>query len=185
MPVILPDEGYARWLDPKNEDVAALQGLLRPYAAEETTAFPISTLVNSPRNDQPECIARLARWGHRVIASARAWVRTVGTAHCKRLQPQVSAKEPLAMAFVVKVDSSAGEVMWIGLFRYNEHRAFGPRELAEVFETKHDAQAAINGLPGGLIGAGLTFKIESVNQPADGRAALYTFGVPIGGLFRG
>jgi hypothetical protein len=24
------------------------------------TAYPISTLVNSPRNDQPECITRLS-----------------------------------------------------------------------------------------------------------------------------
>jgi putative SOS response-associated peptidase YedK len=45
MPVILPDEDYDRWLDPKNEDVDALQGLLRPYPAEEMTAFPISTLA--------------------------------------------------------------------------------------------------------------------------------------------
>jgi putative SOS response-associated peptidase YedK len=60
MPVILSDEDYDRWLDPKNEDVAALQDLLRPYPAEEMAAFPISTLVNSPRNDRPECIERLS-----------------------------------------------------------------------------------------------------------------------------
>ncbi|HXY36302.1 MAG TPA: SOS response-associated peptidase [Planctomycetaceae bacterium] len=60
MPVILDQEDYARWLDPKNQDTAALQGLLRPYPAEGMTAFPISTLVNSPRNDQPECIERLS-----------------------------------------------------------------------------------------------------------------------------
>jgi putative SOS response-associated peptidase YedK len=57
---VLPDEDYDRWLDPKNEDVAALQGLLRPYPAEEMAAFPISTLVHSPRNDRPECIERLS-----------------------------------------------------------------------------------------------------------------------------
>jgi putative SOS response-associated peptidase YedK len=60
MPVILPDEEYTRWLDPKNEDVDELQDLLRPYPAEEMTAYPISALANSPRNDGPECIVRLS-----------------------------------------------------------------------------------------------------------------------------
>jgi putative SOS response-associated peptidase YedK len=60
MPVILPDEEYARWLDPKNEDVDELQELLRPYPAEEIAACPITTFVNSPRNDGPECITRLS-----------------------------------------------------------------------------------------------------------------------------
>jgi hypothetical protein len=66
------------------------------------------------------------------------------------------------MAFVVKVVGSAGEVMWIGLFRYKGFRAFGPREWAEVFGTKREAQSAINELPAAL-GSGLTFKIESAN----------------------
>jgi putative SOS response-associated peptidase YedK len=60
MPVILPEENYAQWLDPKNEDVPALQSLLRPYPPAEMTAFPISTLVNSPRNDNADCIAKLS-----------------------------------------------------------------------------------------------------------------------------
>ncbi|HEV8066882.1 MAG TPA: SOS response-associated peptidase [Planctomycetaceae bacterium] len=60
MPVIMAHEDYARWLDPKNQDVQALQGLLRPYPAEEMTAYPISTLVNSPRNESPECVVRLS-----------------------------------------------------------------------------------------------------------------------------
>jgi hypothetical protein len=29
--------------------------MLRPYAAEEMTAFPISTLVNNPENDVAAC----------------------------------------------------------------------------------------------------------------------------------
>jgi putative SOS response-associated peptidase YedK len=56
MPVILPEENYAAWLDPKNENLPELEALLRPYAAIEMTAFPISTMVNSPRNERPECI---------------------------------------------------------------------------------------------------------------------------------
>jgi hypothetical protein len=36
-----------------------LQPLLRPYPAEEMTAYPVSTVVNSPRNDAPSCIQPL------------------------------------------------------------------------------------------------------------------------------
>jgi putative SOS response-associated peptidase YedK len=60
MPVILPEENFRQWLDPKNEDVPELEGLLRPYAPAEMTVFQISTLVNSPRNDCPECITRVS-----------------------------------------------------------------------------------------------------------------------------
>ncbi len=56
MPVILPEENFAQWLDPKNENAPVLEALLRPDAPNEMTAFPISTLVNSPRNEHPECI---------------------------------------------------------------------------------------------------------------------------------
>jgi putative SOS response-associated peptidase YedK len=54
--VILPEENFAQWLDPKNENLPELEALLRPYAPSEMTAFPISTLVNSPRNERSECI---------------------------------------------------------------------------------------------------------------------------------
>jgi putative SOS response-associated peptidase YedK len=60
MPVILADEEYARWLDPKNGDVNQLQSWLQPYPAEEMTAFPINTLVNRVKNQGPECITRLS-----------------------------------------------------------------------------------------------------------------------------
>jgi putative SOS response-associated peptidase YedK len=60
MPVILPQDLYGPWLDHQIEDVDALQGMLQPYPAEEMTAYPISTFVNSPRNESPECIARLS-----------------------------------------------------------------------------------------------------------------------------
>jgi putative SOS response-associated peptidase YedK len=60
MPVILPQDLYGPWLDHQIEDVDALQGMLQPYPAEEMTAYPISTLVNSPRNENAECIVRLS-----------------------------------------------------------------------------------------------------------------------------
>jgi putative SOS response-associated peptidase YedK len=58
MPVILPEEHFAPWLDPKNEEAAELESLLKPYPPLEMIAFPISTLVNSPRNESPDCIVR-------------------------------------------------------------------------------------------------------------------------------
>lgn len=63
MPVILEPSEYDAWLDPANEGGGdggdALAGLLDAFPAERMAAYPVSTLVNSPRNDVPECIARL------------------------------------------------------------------------------------------------------------------------------
>jgi putative SOS response-associated peptidase YedK len=52
MPVILPRELEADWLDPAISKEHAL-ALLEPYAAELMTALPASTRVNSVRNDDP------------------------------------------------------------------------------------------------------------------------------------
>ena len=57
MPVILPPDTYARWLEPAPRQPTDMQGLLAPYPAEAMSAYPVSTLVNSPANDRPECIA--------------------------------------------------------------------------------------------------------------------------------
>ena len=59
MPVILAEDDFDSWLDPSNNDKDLLQELIRPYPADEMEAYPISTLVNSPRNDVPDCIAPL------------------------------------------------------------------------------------------------------------------------------
>jgi putative SOS response-associated peptidase YedK len=61
MPVILPPESYAAWLDPEIQDRERLLPLLRPYPAEEMTATPVSQKVNSPRNDYPGCIEPAAK----------------------------------------------------------------------------------------------------------------------------
>ena len=57
MPVILPAEAYDPWLDPANQNAAELQPLLGPFPPEQMTAFAVSRHVNSPRNDDPTCIA--------------------------------------------------------------------------------------------------------------------------------
>jgi len=56
MPVILAPDTYDLWLDASatQEDVAAL---LNPYPSELMAYHEVSLKVNSPRNDDPECLA--------------------------------------------------------------------------------------------------------------------------------
>ncbi len=61
MPVILPPEREAMWMDPSVEDTDALSDLLEPLAAERMTAYEVSTIVNSAANDSQECIMPAAR----------------------------------------------------------------------------------------------------------------------------
>jgi putative SOS response-associated peptidase YedK len=60
MPVILAPEDYDLWLEPAVQEVQRIQSLLRPYPAEEMTAYPVSTRVNNPANDSPECLEPVA-----------------------------------------------------------------------------------------------------------------------------
>jgi putative SOS response-associated peptidase YedK len=60
MPVILGPENHEVWLDPAIQDTAALTPLLGPYAGEGMMLRPVSTYVNSPRNDDPRCVESLA-----------------------------------------------------------------------------------------------------------------------------
>lgn len=55
MPVILQPDQYETWLcNPESKH--SLNNLLKPYPAEEMETYPVSSLVNSPQNDVPECI---------------------------------------------------------------------------------------------------------------------------------
>jgi putative SOS response-associated peptidase YedK len=56
MPVILPRSGYAQWLDPLPQQPSNLQELLVPFPSGDLEAFPVSTRVNSPVNDDPGCL---------------------------------------------------------------------------------------------------------------------------------
>lgn len=60
MPVILDPENYDFWMDPEVNDVAPLNGLLRSYPSEAMEAYPVSRHVNSPSNDDPECVESAA-----------------------------------------------------------------------------------------------------------------------------
>jgi putative SOS response-associated peptidase YedK len=63
MPVILEPENFAEWLDPSNDDTAGLAKLMRPLPADQMTAQPVSTRVNSPRHDDSECIVPIEDQG--------------------------------------------------------------------------------------------------------------------------
>lgn len=56
MPVIMPRELEQIWLDQGITDQEMLKDLLKPYPAELMKAYEVSTLVNSPHNDRPECL---------------------------------------------------------------------------------------------------------------------------------
>ncbi|MEO1401665.1 MAG: SOS response-associated peptidase [Cyanobacteria bacterium J06635_1] len=60
MPVILHPRDYDTWLDPTLQTARDLQPLLRPYEAAAMQAYPVSTTVNSPRNETSACIEPLA-----------------------------------------------------------------------------------------------------------------------------
>lgn len=59
MPVILDPKEYDLWLDPTVQKIEPLQQLLRPYQSEAMMSYPVSTLVNKPTNNSPECINSL------------------------------------------------------------------------------------------------------------------------------
>jgi len=56
MPVILDPRDYGAWLDPGNTDPNGLQDLLRPCPEDSLETYPVSTYVNKPGNDGPECV---------------------------------------------------------------------------------------------------------------------------------
>lgn len=56
MPVILDPADYERWLSAETPP----EDLLRPFPVAEMAAYPVSTWVNKPANNDPRCIEPLA-----------------------------------------------------------------------------------------------------------------------------
>jgi len=56
MPVILMEEDYQRWLDSAEKEPEDLLSLLKPFPPDQMEAIEVSKLVNSPKNEGPECI---------------------------------------------------------------------------------------------------------------------------------
>ena len=59
MPVIIEPADYSTWLATDVQQ-GTLQHLLRAFPDEQMANYPVSTLVNNPRNDLSDCIRPLA-----------------------------------------------------------------------------------------------------------------------------
>jgi putative SOS response-associated peptidase YedK len=59
MPVILRPEEYDLWLDRNITEPDRLKPLYEPFPANLMEMYPVSPLVNNPRNDSPACIEPL------------------------------------------------------------------------------------------------------------------------------
>jgi putative SOS response-associated peptidase YedK len=58
MPLVLPRDRWAAWLDPAMEDVSALVEPTPPTVVESNELRPVSTAVNNVKNNGPELEAR-------------------------------------------------------------------------------------------------------------------------------
>ena len=56
MPMVIPPESWADWLNPANSDVADLQALLAPAMVSGLASYPVSTEVNAVRNNGPHLV---------------------------------------------------------------------------------------------------------------------------------
>lgn len=55
MPVVLGDDAREAWMDPE-ADLGELRNLLSPAPDDALETRPVSTYVNTPENEGPECI---------------------------------------------------------------------------------------------------------------------------------
>lgn len=60
MPVIASPDAYDLWLDPNIHDKALLQHILKSYPSEELEVYEVTPRVNSPKNNAPENIQKIA-----------------------------------------------------------------------------------------------------------------------------
>jgi len=56
MPVVIPPDAWATWLDPTPREPGELRALLEPREDVVLAAYPVATLVNNVRNDGPELL---------------------------------------------------------------------------------------------------------------------------------
>jgi len=59
MPVILNQKDYAQWLGAAPQTPDHLLHLIKPFPSDKMSAYAVSTLVNKPGNDRPECVVPL------------------------------------------------------------------------------------------------------------------------------
>jgi len=59
MPVILDQKVYEKWLDVEMQDPKEIENILRKDIVHDMKFYSVSTLVNSVKNNDPECIKPL------------------------------------------------------------------------------------------------------------------------------
>ncbi len=72
MPMVIDPARWGEWLDPANRDVSDLRSLLVPAVVSVLTTYPVSTAVNSVRNNGPELIEPLNPRPALPLAAGRA-----------------------------------------------------------------------------------------------------------------
>ena len=58
LPVFLEKEDVAAWIAPTTE-LEKVLAMLKPCSAAMMMTYPVSSLVNSARHDEPGCVARV------------------------------------------------------------------------------------------------------------------------------
>ena len=61
MPVMYRSDMGRQWLEQSISDDLVLSLVTQPVLSEEIEAYEVSTLVNSPDNDSPECVRRISK----------------------------------------------------------------------------------------------------------------------------
>ncbi len=97
MPVILAPQDHAAWLACDSVDPATLKACLRPYPSDQMAMFPVSTVVNNPRHESPECVVprRVTGTRPRFGCRPRKGHRQVSGIRCRDWYNPVVAKERL------------------------------------------------------------------------------------------
>jgi len=63
MPVILDPERFGGWIRKGPLSPDAAEAMLIPHPADGMEAVPVSSLVNSPKNDEPRCVEPVGQQG--------------------------------------------------------------------------------------------------------------------------
>ena len=79
MPMIIDPGSWADWLDPVSNEAADLRALLVPAAASGLVTYPVSSAVNSVRNNGPQLIEPVSAGSAAPLAAAARSLRDGGT----------------------------------------------------------------------------------------------------------
>ena len=76
MPVILPEEAEAAWINLEVDSPEELTAFIRPFPASSMESNEVSTQVNSPRNDGPELLTPGSGQLFLIAPRSMTWIAT-------------------------------------------------------------------------------------------------------------